>query len=55
MELQPEVGRWDVTPTEAVALQRRLVEQVVLRPPPGLKVERVAGADISTEKGRDTG
>jgi deoxyribonuclease V len=55
MELQPEVSRWDVTPKEAVALQRRLVEQVVLRPPPGLKVERVAGADISTEKGRDTG
>ncbi len=45
MELQSEVDRWDVTPTEAVALQ----------PPPGLKVERVAGADISTEKGRDTG
>ena len=55
MELQPEVSRWDVTPKEAVALQRRLVEQVVLRPPPELKVERVAGADISTEKGRDTG
>lgn len=55
MELQPEVSLWDVTPTEAVALQRRLAELVVLRPPPGLKVERVAGADISTEKGRDTG
>ncbi|MCP3138808.1 deoxyribonuclease V [Pyxidicoccus xibeiensis] len=55
MELQSEVGRWDVTPSEAVALQRRLREHLVLRPPPGLKVERVAGADISTEKGRDTG
>ncbi|AEI62184.1 endonuclease V [Corallococcus macrosporus] len=55
MELQPEVSRWDVTPSEAVALQRRLREQLVLRPPPGLKVERVAGADISTEKGKDTG
>lgn len=55
MELQPEMHRWDVTPTEAVELQRRLKERVVLRPPPGLKVERVAGADVSTEKGNDTG
>ncbi|WP_140861226.1 deoxyribonuclease V [Myxococcus xanthus] len=55
MELQPEVSRWDVTPSEAVELQRRLREQLVLRPPPGLKVERIAGADISTEKGKDTG
>ncbi|MFP2959010.1 endonuclease V [Myxococcus sp. 1LA] len=55
MELQPEVSRWDVTPSEAVELQRRLREQLVLQPPPGLKVERIAGADISTEKGKDTG
>jgi deoxyribonuclease V len=55
MELREEVGRWDVTPTEAVALQKRLRELLVLQPPPGLKVERVAGADISTEKGNDTG
>ncbi|ABF87431.1 endonuclease V [Myxococcus xanthus DK 1622] len=55
MALQPEVSRWDVTPSEAVELQRRLREQLVLRPPPGLKVERIAGADISTEKGKDTG
>ncbi|WP_426749507.1 deoxyribonuclease V [Myxococcus sp. Y35] len=55
MELQTEVNRWDVTPSEAVALQRQLREQIVLRPPPGLRVERIAGADISTEKGKDTG
>jgi len=55
MERQAEVNRWDVTPKEAVALQRQLREQLVLRPPPGLKVERIAGADISTEKGKDTG
>ncbi|WP_140873670.1 deoxyribonuclease V [Myxococcus xanthus] len=55
MALQPEVSRWEVTPSEAVELQRRLREQLVLRPPPGLKVERIAGADISTEKGKDTG
>ncbi|WP_342379562.1 deoxyribonuclease V [Myxococcus stipitatus] len=52
-----EVGwhRWDVTPKEAVELQRELRSKVVLHPPPGLKVERIAGADVSTEKGRDTG
>ncbi|MCY1016302.1 deoxyribonuclease V [Pyxidicoccus sp. MSG2] len=55
MELREEVGRWDVTPTEAVALQKRLRELLVLQPPAGMKVERVAGADISTEKGNDTG
>jgi deoxyribonuclease V len=55
MELQPELSRWDITPSEAVELQRQLRERVVPRPPPGLKVECVAGADISTEKGRDTG
>ena len=56
MELSAQVHhRWDVTPTEAVALQRELRERVVLQPPPGLRVERVAGADVSTEQGRDTG
>jgi deoxyribonuclease V len=55
MELQTELNRWDVTPSEAVELQRQLRERLVLRPPPGLRVERVAGADISTEKGNDTG
>ncbi|MFY1831340.1 deoxyribonuclease V [Myxococcus fulvus] len=56
MELSAQMHhRWDVTPTQAVALQRELRERVVLQPPPGLRVERVAGADVSTEKGRDTG
>lgn len=44
---------WDLTPTQAVALQRELKERVVLRPPEGLKVERVAGADISMSRGED--
>jgi deoxyribonuclease V len=44
---------WDVTPSEAVELQRELQRRLVLRPPPGLKVERVAGADISTQRGED--
>lgn len=46
---------WDVTPQQAVALQHSLRERVVLRAPPGLKVSRVAGADISTERDNDTG
>ena len=54
MELNP-LHSWDVAPQEAVALQNALRERVVLRPPPGLKVARVAGADISTERGSDTG
>lgn len=46
---------WDVTPGEAVALQNSLRERLVLQPPAGLTVSRVAGADISTERGNDTG
>ena len=46
---------WDVTPQQAVALQHSLRERLVLRAPSGLKVSRVAGADISTERGNDTG
>jgi deoxyribonuclease V len=53
MKLEPLHG-WDVTPSEAVALQHELRERLVLRPPSGLKVERVAGADISTMRGEDT-
>ncbi len=54
MELEALHG-WAVTPREAVALQNVLRERLVLRPPPGLKVSRVAGADISTERDHDTG
>lgn len=54
MELK-HLHDWDVTPQEAVALQDSLRERLVLRPPPGLRVSRVAGADISTERGNDTG
>jgi len=53
MKREPLHG-WDVTPRGAVALQRELRERLVLRPPSGLKVERVAGADISTMRGEDT-
>ncbi|PTL84574.1 endonuclease V [Vitiosangium sp. GDMCC 1.1324] len=50
MELEP-LHRWDLSPKQAVALQRELRGRLVLRPPPGLKVERVAGADISMGRG----
>ena len=53
MKLEPLHG-WDMTPREAVALQRELSGRLVLRPPRGLKVERVAGADISMMRGEDT-
>jgi deoxyribonuclease V len=53
MKLEPLHG-WDMTPREAVALQRELRERLVLHPPRGLKVERVAGADISMMRGEDT-
>ncbi len=46
---------WNLSPTEAVELQRQLAGRLVLQPPASLEVRRVAGADISTEKGRDTG
>jgi deoxyribonuclease V len=54
MELKPLHG-WDVTPQEAVALQNSLRERLVLRPPAGWRVSRIAGADISTERGNDMG
>ncbi|WP_224365753.1 deoxyribonuclease V [Hyalangium versicolor] len=54
MELRPLHG-WDVTPQEAVALQNSLRERLVLRPPADWKVSRIAGADISTERGNDLG
>lgn len=50
MELEP-LHRWDLTPKQAVALQRELRERLDPRPPEGLKVERVAGADISMSRG----
>lgn len=44
---------WDVTPSEAVALQKRLREQVIIQPLPD-HIELVGGADISFEKFSDT-
>ncbi len=44
--------RWDLTPTEAVALQKELRAQVVLQPLPD-SIELVAGADISYNRFSD--
>ncbi|HZS06252.1 MAG TPA: deoxyribonuclease V [Blastocatellia bacterium] len=44
-----QLHAWDLTPAEAIALQKKLREQVVIRPLPD-KVELVAGADISFNK-----
>lgn len=43
---------WNLTPTEAVALQKQLRDQVVLQPLPD-QLELVAGADISYNKFSD--
>lgn len=47
---------WDLSPTDAVALQRRLSGQVHVEPPAaGVDaIQLVAGADISFDKGDDT-
>lgn len=45
---------WNLTPTEAVAVQRELRERLVLRPPADFAPRLVAGADVSFDKGGDT-
>lgn len=49
MTMRPD---WNLTPTEAVALQKQLRDQVVLQPLPN-NIELVAGADISYNKFSD--
>ncbi len=51
----PIAHAWDLAPAEAKALQIRLRERLVLSPPPGLRARRVAGADISMDRGSDRG
>lgn len=46
---------WNLSPQEAKELQLRLREQLVLAPPPDLHPERIAGADISMDRGSDRG
>jgi deoxyribonuclease V len=42
---------WDVSVSEAVEIQRRLRDLVISHPPVGFTARRVAGADISIERG----
>lgn len=46
---------WDVSTAEAKHLQLELRERLILRPPRGFDPRRVAGADLSFERGGDTG
>src|ERR1041385_4265979 len=46
---------WDVTPAEAISLQKELRERLVLQPPAGFAPQRVAGADISMNRDDPTG
>jgi len=45
-----ELHPWEMDYRQAVALQRRLADQVVLRLPPGWQPRRIAGVDVSCEK-----
>lgn len=47
--------RWDLDAGEARALQLRLRDQLRLEPPPGLRLDRIAGADLSMNRGSDRG
>jgi deoxyribonuclease V len=52
MKIHP-LHRWDLTPDEAVALQRELAGRVVTGPPLP-SCELIAGADVSYNKGSST-
>ena len=44
---------WPATAAEAARVQEELRAQLVLAPPPGFAARRVAGADISMDRGSD--
>jgi deoxyribonuclease V len=46
---------WTVSSEEAREIQVALRERLVLEPPPGLRVSRIAGADLSMDRGSDRG
>ncbi len=46
---------WNVSPQEAKEIQRRLRERLILSPPPGFSPTRIAGADVSMDRGSDRG
>lgn len=43
--------RWDVSPKEAIEIQQRLRESIILEPCPLENIALVAGADVSFDKG----
>ena len=43
----PRLHSWDLTPKEAVALQRQLADRIDTRTPLPAEVELIAGADAS--------
>src|SRR6059036_2984563 len=47
-----ELHRWDVSPEEAVEIQKRLRSQLDLQSEPE-SIETVAGVDVSYDKGSD--
>ena len=49
----PAVDDWNLSPEQAIVLQKELRERLVLRPPAGFVARRVAGADISMSRGED--
>jgi len=55
MEPSPIPHSWDLSAREARELQNRLRELVVLSPPADLDPRRVAGLDISMDRGSDVG
>jgi len=50
----PNLHPWDVSPREAMEIQLRLRERVRVAPLDVERVRRVAGADVSFDKGSDT-
>lgn len=53
MQLQT-LHRWDITPTEAVQLQRQLASRVLLEPLPSRTPRLIAGVDVSILRGDPT-
>lgn len=47
--------RWNVSPAEAREIQEELQQRVVLQPPTGFRPSRVAGADVSMDRGSSRG
>lgn len=49
MDIKP-LHPWGVSPAEAIEIQKRLRERLILHPPAGFDPRRVAGADLSVSR-----